>query len=158
MDHFHHYRAGKLHFFCPLCHYHQSTNTIQRMKAKHHGQLGLLTAAIAFAAWPLFGVKGFFLYFFFWLVFEIGYRLRKRQALICQSCGFDPFLYKQDIQKARRALKQHWETRIETENLFAGKKLKNYQTKGVNLGASSSTENASGNSAGKNTNAPDLSL
>lgn len=124
-------RAGKMHFFCPLCKYHQSTNTIDKMKLKHHGQLAILTAAITYVAWPLFAWKGLSLYFFFWLSFEIAYRMRKRQALICESCGFDPFLYKQDIHKARKALRKHWEQRIEAENLFEGLKLKNYTTKGV---------------------------
>jgi hypothetical protein len=133
LQNFHHYRAGKLHFFCPLCKYHQSTNTIERVTLKHHFQLGVLTAATAGLAWPLCGIKGLYFYFFFWLVFEFAYRIRKRQALICESCGFDPFLYKQDVQKARAALKKHWEHRIETEDLFAGKKLRNYQTSGVKV-------------------------
>jgi hypothetical protein len=130
---FHHSRAGKLHFFCPLCKHHQSTNSINKVKLKHHFQLALATLAVTGVTWPIFGEKGLFLYFFFWLAFEFAYRLRKRQALICESCGFDPFLYKQDVQKARAALKKHWEHRIETENLFAGKKLKNYQTSGVKI-------------------------
>lgn len=129
---FQYVKAGKLHFFCPLCHYHQSTNTIQRLSVKHLGQLLLLTATVAFVSWPIFGAKGLTLFFPFWGAFEIAYRMRKRQALVCESCGFDPFLYKQDVQKARSALKQHWEKRIQNENLFAGKKLKNYQTNPVN--------------------------
>jgi hypothetical protein len=132
MHNFYHQRAGKLHFFCPLCKYHQSTNTIQKVGLKHHAQIAIFTAALTGLCWPVFGFAGAFLYFVIWAAFEFGYRLRKRQALICESCGFDPFLYKQDVQRARAALKKHWEHRIETENLFAGKKLRNYQTKGVN--------------------------
>ena len=167
MEHFHHSRAGKLHFFCPLCKYHQSTNTIERVKLRHHFQLGVLTAATAGLAWPVCGEKGLFLYFFFWLVFEFAYRMRKRQALICESCGFDPFLYKQDVHKARAALKKHWEQRIETENLFAGKKLKNYQTSGVKIerkgikGSPEAWAEVSGENPGQNNqyttgDAPDL--
>lgn len=129
---FHYVKAGRVHFFCPLCRHHQSTNTIRRMSGKHIGQLLLLTCTTVFAAWPIFGAKGISLFFVFWGAFEIVYRLRKRQALVCESCGFDPFLYKQDIQKARVALRQHWEKRIQNENLFAGKKLRNYQTAPVN--------------------------
>ncbi len=136
---FYHYREGKLHFFCPLCHYHQSTNTIRKIGQKHFAQLALVTSALTLVGWNWFGWKGLFLFFPLWLGFELVYRLRKRQALICQSCGFDPFLYKQDIRKARAALKEHWQRKIETENLFAGKKLKNYKTNPAaeqkNLGA-----------------------
>lgn len=125
-------RAGKLHFFCPLCRYHQSTSTIDRMQLKHHGQIAVFTVAITMASYPIFGLKGLALYLVFWMVFEFFYRLRKRQALVCESCGFDPFLYKQDVHKARKALRQHWETRITNENLFPNLKLKNYQTARVN--------------------------
>jgi hypothetical protein len=125
-------KAGRVHFFCPLCHYHQSTNTIRRVSWKHCMQVSLLTCTSVYLAWPVFGYKGVFLLFPYLAVFEFIYRLRKRQALVCQSCGFDPFLYKQDIGKARAALRQHWEKRIENENLFVGKKLKNYRTKPIN--------------------------
>jgi hypothetical protein len=135
-DTFYFHRAGKLHFFCPLCHYHQSTNTIAKVTAKHHVQLAVATIATTMLAWPLFGWKGFSLHFFYWLSFEFFYRLRKRHALICQSCGFDPFLYRQDVFRARAALKEHWRNRIEKEGLFAGIKLKNYQTKDPSAGQS----------------------
>ncbi len=124
-------REGKLHFFCPLCHYHQSTSTISKVRLKHHAQIAILTAASTLIAFPLFGFSGIALYLVYWTVFEFFYRLRKRQALVCESCGFDPFLYKQDVVMARKALRQHWEKRIENENLFANLKLKNYQTSRV---------------------------
>lgn len=124
-------KKGKIHFVCPLCQYPQGTNTIRRVTWRNHLQLAVLTAACVVLAWPLFGGKGVALYFLFWGIFEFAFRLRKRQALVCQSCGFDPFLYKQDVKRAREALRKHWQTRIETENLFAGKKLRNYRTSGV---------------------------
>lgn len=130
-DHsFYFVRAGKLHFFCPLCHYHQSTNTIQRISWKHHLQLVILTIATAVIAYPIFGWKGLSFYLLYWAIFEFVYRFRKRQALICESCGFDPFLYLQDVDKARKSLRSHWEKRIEKENLFANLKLRNYKTGG----------------------------
>lgn len=119
-------------------------------------QLSLLTLTITYMAWPVFSWKGLSLYFFFWGVFEIAYRMRKRQALVCESCGFDPFLYKQDVHKARKALRKHWEQRIEAENLFSGKKLKNYTTKPLNqpaAPAASVGENKRAN-AGVNSPAP----
>lgn len=121
-------RAGKLQFFCPLCKYQQSTSTIQRVTLKHHAQISVGTIAFTMLMFPLFGWNGLLLYLVFWAAFEFFYRLRKRQALVCESCGFDPFLYKQDVFRARTALKQHWQERIEKENLFANLKLKNYQT------------------------------
>lgn len=133
-------RQGKLHFFCPLCHYHQSTSTIQKVTLKHHAQIFLLTVATGVLTFPLFGFSAIALYLVYWTGFEFFYRLRKRQALVCESCGFDPFLYKRDVEMARKALRQHWQTRIEKENLFANLKLKNYQTSRVNA-----DENAAAN-------------
>lgn len=121
-------RAGKLHFYCPLCQHHQTTNTIEKVRWWHHAQLLLLTLAISVLLSPWLGWAGLVLYPVFWAGFEFFYRLRKRQALVCESCGFDPFLYKRDSRVARQALRQHWEGRISRENLFAGKKLKNYKT------------------------------
>ena len=121
-------RAGKLHFFCPLCKYHQSTSTIERVELKHHAQILVFTLALTLLFFPLAGWNGLLFYLPLFAGFEFVYRLRKRQALVCQSCGFDPFLYKQDVKKAREALRQHWQTRIEKENLFANLKLRNYQT------------------------------
>lgn len=138
---FHYIKAGKIHFFCPLCQHHQITNSLTKVTWKHHFQLALLTAAAAWLLSPIFGAKGISLYFLFWGAFEFFYRMRKRQALICQSCGMDPFLYKQDVKKARSALRKHWENRIETENLFAGKKLRNYQTKPLNQASEAPKEN-----------------
>lgn len=125
-------RAGKLHFFCPLCKHHQSTSTIQSITWKHHAQMAVVTAAVSYLLWPFFGPKSIPFYLIYWAGFEFFYRLRKRDALICESCGFDPFLYMQDVDKARKALKKHWEIRIEKENLFSGLKLKNYKTAVVN--------------------------
>lgn len=152
-DQFQFTRAGKLHFFCPLCHYHQSTNTIDKMKARHHLSLLVLTLTITYLAWPIFDWKGLSLYFFFWLSFEVAYRMRKRHALVCESCGFDPFLYKQDVHKARKALRKHWEQRIETENLFEGLKLKNYSTKAINKTPAANSSAISSVDAKKTNNA-----
>ncbi len=120
---------GKVVFYCPLCHCRQGTNALSKMTAWNHLQLAGLTVFVTLVFWSVFGVKGLFLYFIFWGGFEFFYRMRKREAVVCESCGFDPYLFVRDQQKARQALKKHWESRIETENLFVGKKLRNYKTK-----------------------------
>lgn len=125
---FYRFREGRVHFFCPLCKDHQSTKIPEKIAWQHHLGLAVFTTVFTAAVWPLFGPKGVFFYFLFWSVFEFGLRLRKRHALICRGCGFDPFLYKVDVKLARNALQKHWQGRIEKENLFAGIKLKNYQT------------------------------
>lgn len=122
------YREGRIHFFCPLCKDHQSTKIPEKITWQHHLGLAVCTIVFTALAWPLFAMKGLFFFFLFWALFEFGLRMRKRDALICRACGFDPFLYKVDVRLARNALQKHWQGRIEKENLFAGMKLKNYQT------------------------------
>ncbi len=122
-------RDGRIHFYCPLCHNHQSTNVIERVYWKHHAQLGLLTLAFSILAWPIFEAKGIFFYLLFWATFEFVHRLKKRHSLVCSTCGFDPFLYKQDVKKAREAVRKFWEEKIEKEDAFQGVKLKNYTSK-----------------------------
>lgn len=126
---FTYFREGKMRFFCPLCHHHQSTNTIERVAWWHHGQIAIFTAATMLATWPIFGINGLLFYLLWWAGFELVYRLRKREALVCRECGFDPFLYKRDQKAARAAVQKYLQSRIENENLFSGVKLKNYQTK-----------------------------
>lgn len=125
---FYRFREGCIQFFCPLCKDHQSTKIPEKIGWKHHLSLAVFTIVFAAVAWPLFELKGVFFYLLFWAVFEFALRLGKRHALVCRGCGFDPFLYKVDVKLARNALKKHWQGRIEKENLFAGIKLKNYQT------------------------------
>jgi hypothetical protein len=59
---------------------------------------------------------------------EFQHRTRKRAALVCSNCGFDPFLYKQDVEKARVAVRKYWEEKITKDGAFRGVKLKNYST------------------------------
>lgn len=137
MDSFSFVREGRLHFFCPLCHNHQSTNLAERIYWKHHAQLALLTGTFTILAWPVFDWKGPFFYLLFWACFEFTHRIKKRHSLVCQTCGFDPFLYKQDVKRAREAVRKFWEEKIEKENAFQGVKLKNYQSKPKAAGSAS---------------------
>jgi hypothetical protein len=138
---FTYYRQGKLRFFCPLCSQHQSTNTIERVAWQHHLQLALLTLATTLVAWPFFGIDGLLFYLVWWAGFEVVYRLRKREALVCRNCGFDPFLYKRDPKVARKAVQAYWQDRIERDGLFEGLKLKNYKTKAKASVANSALQN-----------------
>ncbi len=147
-------REGKLHFFCPLCHFHQSTNTIRKVGVRHHLQIAVLTLTTNLITFPIFGFKGVVLYLVYWMGFEFFYRLRKRQALICTSCGFDPFLYKRDVSIARSSLRRHWEAKIEREKLFSNLKLRNYQTSRVIEDAAPSSQNDAASEGGAKASPP----
>lgn len=141
VDSFSFVRDGRIHFYCPLCHNHQTTNVIERVQWKHHAQLALFTVVFTILAWPIFETKGIFFYLIFWAGFEFIHRLKKRHSLVCNTCGFDPFLYKQDVKKAREAVRKFWEEKIEKENAFQGVKLKNYSSKAKELDADNAAPN-----------------
>ena len=58
--------------------------------------------------WRWCGPRGVFLIFPVWAVFEFFYRARARQSIICRNCGFDPYLYKFDVQLARQRVEIFW--------------------------------------------------
>lgn len=116
------------HFYCPICKAQQRTRLVKRLGALHHLQFALLTALFVWLAWPVLGPKGLSAYFVIWCGFEFQFRLRKRSEFICRSCGFDPFLYKNDSKKSREEVRRRLQERILAEGHFRGKKLKNYQT------------------------------
>lgn len=123
-----HYRQGKIHFFCPICKDHKSTKLDRKVGWRHHAAFSLATAAIMILGWPVFGLRAVVFYFPIWMGFELIHRMRKRVSLVCEGCGFDPFLYKSDVERAREAMRKHWQTKIEKENWYSGVKLKNYTT------------------------------
>jgi hypothetical protein len=52
-------------------------------------------------SWNWLGFVGLFSIVPFWIVFELVYRIRLRTGFECKVCGFDPYLYLHDIQKAK---------------------------------------------------------
>lgn len=106
----HHYRF-KSHantFYCPLC----STQRVQRvgakMTVKHFIQVGLLTLFSAVCLSPWAGLKGMFLFFFYWAAFETSLRLLFKKDIPCPHCGFDATWYKRDVRVARQKVQEFW--------------------------------------------------
>jgi hypothetical protein len=90
-------------FYCPHC---RAPRAIpyrpQPGGWRHYSQVGLTAAVFTLAAWPWFGLKGIVAFVPLWMAFEFFYRTRVRAALVCDRCGFDPFLYLTDVKKARQ--------------------------------------------------------
>lgn len=70
--------------------------------------MGLTTAVLTMATWPWFGLKGVVWFMPVWIVFETVYRVRMRALMACPQCGFDPYLYMTDVQRARKAIDLYW--------------------------------------------------
>src|SRR3990167_1208913 len=97
-------RKRGIQFFCPLCHQQQGTNSIEKISPRHFLQMGVATAVFTITFWSITGLKGIVSYLFFWAAFEFAYRVRKRHALVCRNCGFDPFLYELDKKMIKTAV------------------------------------------------------
>ena len=121
-------KPARFEFFCPLCCSRQRTNTIAKVGARHHIAILSFTLVFTLVFWNIFGAKAMATYIVYWAIFEAAYRLRKRNELICRNCGFDPFLYRNDVEKTRAQVKDYLQNRILNEGHFQGKKLKNYRT------------------------------
>jgi hypothetical protein len=105
-------------FYCPNC------STPRRVpyrprpgNANHFLQAGLITAVLTLMTWPWFEIKGVVWFLPVWLVYETVYRIRLRAALACSNCGFDPYLYLTDINRARSAIDSHWRTKFQERGL-----------------------------------------
>ena len=77
-------------------------------RPRHYFSLFVFGAVQTLALWPWTKIKGLVLIFPVWAAFEFFYRLRARQSLICPNCGFDPYLYKFDVQLARKKVEEHF--------------------------------------------------
>ncbi len=58
--------------------------------------------------WPWLAWKGVVSFLPFWALFETIYRLRMRHALSCPHCGFDPYLYLDNVERAKEEMDAHW--------------------------------------------------
>ena len=110
-------------FYCPVC---KSDRRVP-YRAKPGGfkqisQVFLTTAFLTLLTWPWFEWKGIVAIVPIWTVFEVYYRLSVRSALVCPHCGFDPYLYMVDVQKARSEMDVFWRKKFEEKGIpFPGK-------------------------------------
>lgn len=95
-------------FLCPACKKERRSVYWPSPRARHYGQLAVFVLFLAMVLWQWVGIKGVFLGFPVWAVFELAYRARSRQSLICPYCAFDPYLFKVDPKKARAKMDEHF--------------------------------------------------
>lgn len=95
-------------FYCPMCRVPRRLPYRSKPSLRHVAQVASFTSMAMLLAWPWLGAKGAVMFVPSWIVFEAIYRARTRTAVRCTSCGFDPFLYMNDAQRARTELVSHW--------------------------------------------------
>ena len=100
-------------FYCPAC----SKKRIIPINPRgsmmiHYFRIALCTAFFTLVTWPLFEFKGVVSFVPFWMIFETYFRLKLRTLLPCPNCGFDPYLLLQNVDLAKKEVKEHWERKL----------------------------------------------
>ena len=138
-------------FFCPHCRAERRlAHHPNPYQLKHLLQVGLTAIVFTILFYSWFTWKGVVSFIPFWMVFEIYFRIRVRGELFCQACGFDPFLFLTDMQRARREIQDHWRKKFaekgipfpETTDLDSAKKKSRDRQKPMIYNKSSTTANA----------------
>lgn len=108
--------------FCALCRTPRTLRYERRMKARHFGQIMVLTLSVGAAAYPWMQWKGFMSLPIIWAIFESVRSSLYRKELTCPYCGFDPSWYKKDVKIARAKVEEFLKQNPETPIL---RKIKN---------------------------------
>lgn len=112
-------RQGKLWcFLCPVC---RTSRRIpcrpQPGGVRHFFQVGLTAAVFTLLCWKGLGWKGVISFLPLWTGFEVFYRWRLRAILPCRECGFDPYLFKTDVNRAKNEIETHWRKKFEEKGI-----------------------------------------
>jgi hypothetical protein len=95
-------------YFCPLCKVTRRLAYQPRLSARHFVQVGLTSAVLTLLTWSWFSWKGIVSFIPLWIAFEMIFRSRMRADFLCSNCGFDPYLYLTDLDRAREGIEKHW--------------------------------------------------
>ena len=90
---------------CPVCRSKRNVRLTDRLDFSTHIKLALCTIAGAGILYAFNGfeaaLKAIVFYLPMWAVAEFIHGARMREAVKCEACDFDPFLYQRDWRAAR---------------------------------------------------------
>ena len=105
-------------FFCPHC---KMERRVPHGPTPYTSEnLLRITVASLFVMlvlWPWMSWKGIVSFLPLWMIFETVFRVKMRVNLACSNCGFDPFLFLQDVHKARDGIETFWKKQYESKGL-----------------------------------------
>lgn len=73
--------------------------------------LFLFSALVSYLIWTPFDIRGLGFLMLMLGIGELFLRLRWRQSMICQNCGFDPIVYLKDVDRAAQNVKDFLDRR-----------------------------------------------
>src|SRR5689334_1502227 len=95
-------------FLCPLCKEARRVPFRPRLGIWQIFQVFLSSIIFTLLFWTWFHWKGIVSFVPLWTVYEVVYRCRRRGALYCAKCGFDPYLFMINEEWARKEVDVHW--------------------------------------------------
>lgn len=96
------FNSKAFHYYCPLCQVKRTAPLHPNVNQPiHFIRMSLTSLMFTLLAWPWFGWKGIVSFVPIWIIFEFYFRSKVKSSLECDVCGFDPFLYSQDLAKAK---------------------------------------------------------
>ena len=80
--------------------------------------LFLFSALVSYLIWSPFDLRGLAFLITLLGIGELFFRLRWRQSMICQNCGFDPVIYIKDAAQAAEKVKSFLDRRKDDPNFL----------------------------------------
>jgi len=76
-------------------------------------QIFIATAFFTLVFWPIMGLKGVLAFMIpVGVILESVYRLKRRAAMVCPDCKFDPILYLVNRSKAVQQVEEAWRNKF----------------------------------------------
>lgn len=102
------YKKSAMEFFCPLCRTKRNFSINFRLSPMNFLQMILITALFTGLTYSWFGLRGSFIFFILWPIFEFTRRALYKKEIPCPHCGFDASWYKRDVKVARQLVSDFW--------------------------------------------------
>jgi hypothetical protein len=97
-------------FICPVCRAPRKMGASNHLAWTTHAQILIVTAAVSGGAYFFSGLeialKSVLVYLPLWAACEFVHGVRVRESARCDTCGFDPILYRQDWKAARAQVEE----------------------------------------------------
>lgn len=103
----------RFQFYCPQCRHQRVIPFIPKpAQLEHIFRIFVTACFVTLLTWKWFEWKGILVIFPLWAAFEFFYRLRARTVASCPYCGFDPYLFLADVQRARAHMEAFWKDKV----------------------------------------------